>query len=53
MISRNGVHQGTFEIPSQPKIVTSSDDTSNDLINIKDFKDVGASSLSKIIEDDP
>lgn len=53
MISRNGAHQGTFESPSQPKIVTLSNDTFNDLASIKDFKDVGASLVSRNIEDDP
>ena len=52
VISRNGVHQGTFESPSQPKIVTFSNDTFNDLASIKDVKDVSASLVSRNIEDD-
>ena len=38
MISRNGAHQGTFENPSQPKIVTLSDDTSDDIIISKTLR---------------
>ena len=50
ILSRNDAHQGTFEISSHNKIVTLSDDTSSDLINIRNFKDVEMSHLQSTLK---